>query len=68
MKDQNTKTDQVVQEAAAIADRLQTALWIFDIERIAMVWANAAGLSLWGADNLAALRSRDFLRRSQARY
>jgi len=60
MKDQNTKTDQVVQEAVAIADRLQTALWIFDIERVAMVWANAAGLSLWGADNLAALRSRDF--------
>jgi diguanylate cyclase (GGDEF)-like protein len=46
--------------AANIADKLQTALWIFDIENVAMVWANQAGLRLWNADDLESLRRRNF--------
>lgn len=43
-----------------VADRLQTPLWIFDIERLAMVWANSAGMAFWGVDDLNTLCSRDF--------
>ncbi|HKK56747.1 diguanylate cyclase [Marinobacter sp.] len=44
----------------AVADRLQTAIWIFDIENLGMMWANAAGVALWGARDLADLCARDF--------
>ncbi|WP_435105060.1 diguanylate cyclase [Arhodomonas sp. AD133] len=43
-----------------IAERLGTAVWVFDIERERMVWANAAALKLWGADRLETLTARDF--------
>lgn len=48
------------QHPTAVADRLQTAIWIFDIENLGMVWANAAGVALWGARDLADLCARDF--------
>ncbi len=43
-----------------IAERLGTAVWVFDIERERMVWANAAALKLWCADRLETLTTRDF--------
>ncbi len=46
--------------AEGVVDRLQTAVWVFDIDRTAMVWANPAGLRLWNADDLESLRSMDF--------
>ncbi|RZU99571.1 sensor domain-containing diguanylate cyclase [Spiribacter vilamensis] len=44
----------------AFTDRLVSPLWVFDIERRAMAWANPAAIKLWGADSLASLRARDF--------
>jgi len=47
-------------DGISIADHLQTAIWIFDITNVALIWANPAGLRLWNADNLESLRNRDF--------
>ncbi|HKL77364.1 MAG TPA: PAS domain-containing protein, partial [Gammaproteobacteria bacterium] len=44
----------------AFADRLQNPLWVFDIEREVIVWANRAAVALWSAASLAELRQRDF--------
>lgn len=41
-------------------DSLSTPVWIFDVDHHAIVWANAAALAFWGADDLAALRARPF--------
>lgn len=60
MKDNGKKTGQAVPDMATLLDSLQTPLWIFDIERVAMIWGNAAALALWEAEDLDALRSRDF--------
>lgn len=46
-------------ELAAL-DILQTPVWIFDLDRLAIGWANRAAVSLWRAENLAALQARDF--------
>jgi len=35
-------------------------IWIFDIERKCMWWANDAAVSLWNADSLEELLERDF--------
>lgn len=40
-------------------DRLHTALWVFDIDRSRLVWANKAALGLWQAHSLDELISRD---------
>lgn len=40
-------------------ERLALPIWIFDIDRKRMYWANSAGLRVWRADSLEALRSRD---------
>lgn len=39
---------------------LRQPLWVFDIERRAMWWANQAALALWNAEDLAGLLRRDF--------
>ncbi|MBB6065301.1 putative bifunctional diguanylate cyclase/phosphodiesterase [Pseudoxanthomonas broegbernensis] len=39
-------------------DRLGTAVWIYDIDRGSVVWANPAALEIWNADDLAELRAR----------
>jgi hypothetical protein len=39
---------------------LTEPIWVFDIERKAMWWANNAALDLWNADSLDALLSRNF--------
>ncbi len=44
---------------ADLADRLHTALWIYDIDNARVVWANPAALDLWRADSIDALYRRD---------
>ncbi len=34
-------------------------VWIFDIDRCRVHWANSAAMQVWGADSLEELRSRD---------
>jgi diguanylate cyclase (GGDEF)-like protein/PAS domain S-box-containing protein len=41
-------------------DGLQTPIWIFDIQRLRMVWANQAALWVWAAPTLDGLMNRDF--------
>lgn len=41
-------------------------VWVFDVERKAMWWANDAALTLWNAPSLDALLSRDFSDMSKA--
>lgn len=40
-------------------DRLHTSLWVFDIDRSRVVWANQAALTLWQAGSLDELIGRD---------
>jgi len=40
-------------------DRLATPVWVFDIDRSRVVWANQAALEVWGADTLSELIGRD---------
>ncbi|WFM70757.1 sensor domain-containing diguanylate cyclase [Halomonas sp. CKK8] len=47
-------------DQAALLDRLQTPIWIFDIEQERMHYANAAAVRLWGAETPQALYARDF--------
>ncbi|MDR5866442.1 sensor domain-containing diguanylate cyclase [Halomonas koreensis] len=46
--------------SASLLDRLQTPVWIFDIERERMHYANAAALRLWNAETHEALYGRDW--------
>ncbi len=39
---------------------MDTPVWVFDIEKSKMVWANHAGIELWSATSLAELCARDF--------
>lgn len=43
-----------------LLDRLQTPIWIFDIEQERMHYANAAAVRLWEADTARELYARDF--------
>ncbi len=47
-------------------DALRRPIWLFDPHRLRGVYANAAALSLWGADSLDELLSRDFSQLSRA--
>ncbi len=42
-----------------VLGHLRTPIWIFDIERERVVWANGSALALWRADSVAELASRD---------
>ncbi len=42
-----------------VIDCLRTPLWVFDVDHARIVWANAAAIKIWCADNLEALRARD---------
>ncbi len=46
-------------EMAAL-DILQHPVWVFDIQRREMWWANRQALKLWGADDLKSLLIRDW--------
>ena len=39
---------------------MSQAIWAFELENHAIVWANAAALRFWGAESVADLRARDF--------
>ena len=45
---------------------LRQPIWVFDIERKSMWWANNAALDLWNADSLESLLSRNFADMSEA--
>ncbi|VXD18131.1 Diguanylate cyclase with PAS/PAC and GAF sensors (modular protein) [Planktothrix serta PCC 8927] len=47
-------------------DRLQTPIWIFDIENLQMWWANNAALHIWNAPNREELLQRNFKDISEA--
>lgn len=42
-----------------LLERVQVPVWVFDIDRHRVWWANPAALQVWGAPDLATLRSRD---------
>ena len=48
--------------STALADRLRTALWVFDIDHARVIWANPAALRVWRADSLNELSARDLRR------
>jgi signal transduction histidine kinase len=39
---------------------LLVPMWVFDVQSMAIPWANTAGLALWMAPSLEVLRQRDF--------
>lgn len=45
---------------------LDTAVWVFDVERSRKLWANAAALAFWKAGTLEELLARDFSDQSSA--
>jgi len=47
-------------------DRLQTPIWIFDIENLQMWWANHSALHIWNAANREELIQRNFKDISEA--
>jgi len=47
-------------------DQLRRPVWVFDDVRKRKVYANPAGVALWGADSLEALLARDFSDQSPA--
>ncbi|HET8899722.1 MAG TPA: PAS domain-containing protein [Rhodanobacteraceae bacterium] len=44
-----------------VIDHIGTAMWVFDIDRGRVLWANAAALAVWQAEELAELQARDML-------
>ncbi len=48
-----------VSDPFAMARRLQTAVWIYDIDRARIAYANKSALHLWDAQSEADLRARD---------
>jgi hypothetical protein len=47
-------------EDLKVFNLLTQPIWVFDIERKAMWWANKAALDLWNAETLDSLLSRNF--------
>jgi signal transduction histidine kinase len=43
-----------------------TPMWVFDLARRRMAWANAAGVAFWNAESRAELLARDFGKMSEA--
>jgi hypothetical protein len=54
------KTPSYTPEDLKVFNLLTTPIWLFDIERKAMWWANNAALELWNAETLESLLSRNF--------
>ena len=42
-------------------DRLQQAVWIYDIDKGRIIWANQSSLNIWQTDSLEELQSRELL-------
>lgn len=51
----------------SILTEIATPIWVFDWENGRIDWANEAGLSLWEADDLGELRSRNLFSDQSAR-
>lgn len=47
-------------------DLLSNPVWVFDPARNRKLYANSSAVALWGAEDLASLRSRDFSAKSDA--
>lgn len=68
MTDSSAQVEEPVRRAAlrcndatrAAFEALRTAVWVFDVERKRMHWANRAALRVWNAPTLAELLARDF--------
>ena len=45
--------------STSLAERLRTALWVFDIDLARVIWANPAALRVWRADSIEALYARN---------
>lgn len=45
---------------AQVVDSMVNAVWVYDIDKHRIVWANKAALELWESDSFAELSSRDF--------
>jgi signal transduction histidine kinase/ActR/RegA family two-component response regulator len=43
-----------------VLDLLKSPVWVFDLERSCMYYANRSGLEVWNADSLESLLARDF--------
>jgi PAS domain S-box-containing protein len=60
--------DKITEHQLAGYERLQTPIWIFDIQHLKMRWANGAALVFWNAASLEELLSRDFSQVSTATH
>lgn len=60
--------DPIISCQLAGYERLQTPIWIFDIQHLKMRWANRAALLLWNASSLEEFISRDFSQVSAVTY
>lgn len=47
-------------------DHLGNPVWVFDAARDRKLYANPSAIALWGAEDLASLRARDFSSKSEA--
>lgn len=43
-----------------VVRKISSPVWVFDIEFSKIVWANDAALTVWNADNIEELKSRNF--------
>ena len=42
-----------------VAERMKTAVWVFDFDHLCVIYANAAALDVWNADSIEELSARD---------
>lgn len=61
-----TSDAMIAYSALSLLDTLHSPVWIFDIERTQMWWANRAALSLWKAQSVEELINRNWSNISQA--
>lgn len=54
------------EERIAVLETIAIPIWIIDYVNQKMVWANEKALLLWGANDLADLKARDFTKPSEA--
>ena len=60
-----TSDAMIAYSALSLLDTLHSPVWIFDIERTQMWWANRAALSLWKAESVEELINRNWSNISQ---
>ncbi len=50
----------LTQNVKDVLNRLNTPIWVFDIDQKSMHWASVAGLQFWHSESVEELRLRDF--------